>query len=112
MSCPNSAVPEAIENLTGTAISTDRAAIFYQSFHQTYSSIPGFSYLESLAIWDFLLDVQHEFRIGGDLMEIGVYYGKSAALMAMHAQKDEEIFLVDCTDFVDHAKVYGGKDQG
>jgi len=37
-------------------------------------------------------------------MEIGVYYGKSAAQMAMHAQKDEEIFLVDCTDFVDHAK--------
>jgi predicted O-methyltransferase YrrM len=78
--------------------------MFYQSFHEKYSSIPGFSYQESFAIWDFLLNLQHEFRVGGDLMEIGVYYGKSAALLAMHAQKEEEIFLVDFTDFVDHAK--------
>jgi len=78
--------------------------MFYQSFNEKYSNIPGFSCPESFAIWDFLLNLQHEFRIGGDLMEIGVYYGKSAALMAMHAQKQEEIFLVDFTDFVDHAK--------
>jgi predicted O-methyltransferase YrrM len=79
--------------------------MFYQSFCQKYSSVPGFSYPESFGIWDFLLDLQHQSMIGGDLMEIGVYYGKSAVLMAMHAQENEELFLVDCTDFVDHAKV-------
>ena len=78
--------------------------MFYKSFQQKHSSIPGFSHPESFAIWDFLFELQHDSRIGGDLMEIGVYYGKSAALMAMHAQKDEEIYLVDCSDFVDRAR--------
>jgi predicted O-methyltransferase YrrM len=78
--------------------------MFYSSFHQKFSSIPGFSHPESFGIWDFFLDLQREWRIGGDLMEIGVYYGKSAALMAMHTQKEEEIFLVDPSDAVHQAR--------
>jgi hypothetical protein len=86
--------------------------MFYHTFRERYPSIPGFSCPESFGIWDFLLDFQHEFGIRGDLMEIGVYYGQSAALMAMHALQDEEVFLVDCTDFVDHAKSTVGTIKG
>jgi predicted O-methyltransferase YrrM len=55
---------------------------------------------ESIAVWDRLLAFQQDRQLSGALLEIGVYYGKSAMMLAMHASEAEELFLVDSSDFV------------
>jgi predicted O-methyltransferase YrrM len=76
----------------------------YKNFAAKYLSIPGFSYPESFAIWDFFLSEQSEANAGGNLLEIGVYHGQSALLLAHHAATTEHLVLVDPTDFVEAAR--------
>lgn len=49
------------------------------------------------AAWDALLEFQAS-RVTGALGEIGVYRGKSAALLALHTRKEEHLYLVDICD--------------
>lgn len=63
----------------------------------------GWFMVESAAIWDSLLDFQAQRGWGGHLLEIGVYKGKSAALIAKRSAADEEVWLVD--RFLRHADV-------
>ena len=58
-------------------------------------ALPGWFFRRSSAIWDCLLTYQDELKIGGHLLEIGVYRGKSALLSAMHAREDEICMFVD-----------------
>lgn len=46
-------------------------------------------------LWHFLLDYQEASQIIGNTMEIGVYRGKSAALMALHTQENEKAVFCD-----------------
>jgi len=55
----------------------------------------GWFNAESAALWDALLGWQTTRRIKGHMLEIGVWHGKSAALMAMHADADRTCMLVD-----------------
>jgi predicted O-methyltransferase YrrM len=58
----------------------------------------------SIAAWDALLGLQQRVRITGHLLEIGVWHGKSATLLARHADPRREIcVLVD--KFLDEAPV-------
>jgi predicted O-methyltransferase YrrM len=66
--------------------------------------VPGFVLFEAMATWDLLLEHQLRQGICGPLLEIGVYYGKSAAMLAMHARSTEDLYLIDSTDFLNHAK--------
>lgn len=60
-----------------------------------FRTIEGWLNQYAAATWDLLLAEQARRDVRGDLCEIGVYKGKSAALLAMHARDDESVHLVD-----------------
>jgi hypothetical protein len=60
-----------------------------------FSEIPGWFTLESMAVWDFLLQLQVHMDVTGDFFEIGVYKGKSAVLGAHYLRPEEWCVLVD-----------------
>lgn len=65
----------------------------YMAFH---GEIDGWFNFESAAIWDALLSRQRGWGVLGHLLEIGVWHGESAALLAMHADASREsCVLVD-----------------
>jgi len=66
--------------------------------------VPGFVMPESVAVWDCLLASQQHRQLSAPLLEIGVNYGKSAMMLAMHASEADQLFLVDFSDFVDAAE--------
>jgi predicted O-methyltransferase YrrM len=55
----------------------------------------GWFAFESAAIWDSLLAFQEQRQFRGHLLEIGVYKGKSAALLARRTRGEEHLWLVD-----------------
>ena len=58
--------------------------------------IEGWFSEESAAIWDALLCFQEHRRVRGHMLEIGVWKGKSAALLALHHDPQSEVcVLVD-----------------
>ena len=77
----------------------------FARYQRDFSDIPGFVIPESMAIWDFFLSKQREDGKTGSLMEIGVYRGKSALMLAMHARPEELLFLIDPSRFVDEAEI-------
>jgi predicted O-methyltransferase YrrM len=77
----------------------------FDEFLKRCHDVPGFVMPESIAIWDCLLAFQQHRQISGPVLEIGVYYGKSAVMLAMYASEADELFLVDPSDFVDAAEV-------
>lgn len=59
------------------------------------ASIHGFFSPASHGIWDVLLRLQSDHGIGGHLVEIGVFHGKSAMVLAPFRGGDELVALVD-----------------
>ena len=55
----------------------------------------GWFHEVSAALWDCLLAFQSQMHLRGNLLEIGVWKGRSAILQAMHAAADEQLVLVD-----------------
>jgi predicted O-methyltransferase YrrM len=78
-------------------MSSDTHRLFERYLQQS-TDVPGFVMPESLATWHCLLTFQRERGLAAPLMEIGVYYGKSAALLALHSTQKEEIYLVDFSE--------------
>ncbi|MEM7411095.1 MAG: class I SAM-dependent methyltransferase [Myxococcota bacterium] len=62
----------------------------FECYMGIYPDIDGWFGVESAAIWDALLSFQRRANVRGHLLEIGVHHGKSAALMAMHAERGFE----------------------
>src|SRR5260370_10858474 len=71
----------------------------YQQWLELTSRIEGFFAPEAAAAWDVLVDVQEMHSISGALGEIGVYQGKSAALLALHVGAAEHLYLADLTEY-------------
>jgi hypothetical protein len=67
----------------------------FQSYLAASVTLPGWFFRRSSAIWDCLLSFQGAEDIGGNLLEIGVWRGKSALLSAMHARSGELCLFVD-----------------
>jgi SAM-dependent methyltransferase len=61
-------------------------------------AIPGWFNIDDLAHFSLVLSTQTTSGIRGDLLEIGCYHGRSAAVLAMHLQADERLFLADAFD--------------
>ena len=61
-------------------------------------AIPGWFNIDDLAHFTLVLETQTAGGIHGDLLEIGCYHGRSAAVLAMHLQADERLFLADAFD--------------
>lgn len=59
-------------------------------------AIEGWLDLPSAAVMDMLLSAQDELKVGGTgILEIGVWKGRSAALMARHLRQEEDLLMVD-----------------
>jgi Methyltransferase domain len=50
---------------------------------------------QSALLWDLLLQCQRSLKISGNIGEVGVWYGFSVSLCAMHRQTKDRIFLID-----------------
>lgn len=61
----------------------------------TANAIPGMMSDFSVQIFDTLFDLQNRNGITGPMLEIGVYMGKSASVLAAHARPSERVVLVD-----------------
>jgi hypothetical protein len=80
------------------------------------AEIPGFFYPADFMLFDFVLGHQLESEVAGDLLEIGVYRGKSAILMGFGLRPDERLIACDLFDNVmshedlgiKHRKTYDG----
>jgi hypothetical protein len=60
--------------------------------------IPGWFNLDDVAHFTLVMRTQQASRLAGDLLEIGCYHGRSAALLAMHLQPGERLLLSDAFD--------------
>jgi predicted O-methyltransferase YrrM len=76
----------------------------FKRFQKEFSDLPGFTQPESMCIWDFLLELQSQTWPPASLLEIGVYYGQSAMMLALHCRSTETVLLVDPTDYVEEAR--------
>lgn len=56
--------------------------------------IEGWFSVESAAAWDAMLSWQRRNGVSGNLLEIGVWKGKSAALLALHSDPSSEVLLL------------------
>lgn len=70
----------------------------YAVYKERFGDVEGWFSDESAALFDFFLTHQTSRDITGDLLEIGVAYGKSALMMALHADAASTIRLVDPSD--------------
>jgi hypothetical protein len=70
-------------------------------FRTDFSDIPGFFLLESAIVWDFFFTVQEQLSVFGDLVEIGVYKGRSAVLSTLYARPNERAVFVDLNSMSD-----------
>ena len=68
-------------------------------------SIEGMLSKFSIAVMDMMLSLQAQWLVPGQLVEFGVYRGRSAAVLANHARTGERLVLVDPVDLIEHAKL-------
>lgn len=76
-------------------MATENDLTIYGRYAREFASLPGWFYQESVAIWDILLTFQAQSVLEGNLLEIGVWRGKSATLMALHAKPENTCVFVD-----------------
>lgn len=62
------------------------------------AAIPGWFNIDDLSHFTLVLKTQAAGGMRGDLLEIGCYHGRSAAVLAMHLQTGERLFLSDAFD--------------
>ena len=67
----------------------------YQQYMFYFANTPGWFYGQSAAIWDTLLSYQEATNNDGNLLEIGVFQGKSAGMAALHRRGNETCVFVD-----------------
>jgi Methyltransferase domain len=80
--------------------------------------IPGFFYIADFILFDFILAHQLDIGVAGDMLEIGVFRGKSAILMGCGLRNDERLIACDLFDQVmshkdisiEHQKTYESLD--
>lgn len=83
--------------LKPVAASGDMAAdlLPLHRYRGEYGHIDGWFSPNAAALWDSLLTYQTRSGIGAHFMEIGVYKGKSAALLALHGTSEATAVWVD-----------------
>lgn len=64
-------------------------------FNSRLKHVDGFLNRKQALIWGFLLGLQDEAGIKGDIFEIGVFKGRSAALLSAASASDATLHLVD-----------------
>ncbi len=100
-SAPNHALPGA-----GPTRGASRASRHdeFERYRAIHAETEGWFAEEAAATWDALLAFQRRGGRSGNLLEIGVWHGKSAALLALHTDASREAcVLVD--RYLDAARV-------
>ncbi|HYB42559.1 MAG TPA: class I SAM-dependent methyltransferase [Candidatus Methylomirabilis sp.] len=91
-------VVKRARRLCGRRAPRDPEIARYLELKRAFDRTEGWCSEVSLAVWDSMLAHQRERGVRGDLLEIGVYRGKSALLLAAHLDPStERLFLVDPT---------------
>ena len=67
----------------------------FEKYMEHFSEVPGWFEEPAIALWDSLLTFQKQHQRKGHFMEIGVWKGRSAALMASHCEENESCVFVD-----------------
>ena len=75
-----------------------------KAFQDLESKYEGFFIHEQAVLWDCLLSFQASENLTGDMLEIGVYKGRSALLSALHLNPKEKFVLIDGTPFIHEAE--------
>jgi len=73
----------------------------FQKSREIAASIEGMLSPFSMAAMDSLLTFQAERAVRGDMVELGVYRGKSAAILARRLSAGERLHLYDIADYFD-----------
>jgi len=82
----------------GAALAPDVYGLFEQ-----IRSLPGWFNVDDIAHFTLLLGYQEARGVRGDILEIGVYHGRGACLLARHLRDDERVVLCDAFDDADEA---------
>jgi hypothetical protein len=83
------------------------------TYRAKYLVTDGFFLDTAIACWDFLLSAQTSMRLGGDVLEIGVWKGKSAFLAACHMAGGQTLVLNDISpmnEVIEAIRAMGGPD--
>ncbi|MEO0912005.1 MAG: class I SAM-dependent methyltransferase, partial [Pseudomonadota bacterium] len=67
----------------------------FDVYQRDYGHVQGSFNLQSQVIWDIFLKFQKDHGISGHMFEIGVQFGKSAILSALHAHPNEALVYCD-----------------
>ena len=67
----------------------------FDKYMEHFSDVPGWFEQPAIALWDSLLTFQKQSESNGHFVEIGVWKGRSAALMALHCEENESCVFVD-----------------
>ncbi len=73
-------------------------------FNELENKVPGFFSAQAAVLWDSLLCIQEEHFILGNMLEIGVYKGRSALMSSLHLREQEEFVLIDGTSYIEEAQ--------
>lgn len=76
-------------------------------FRAEFNGVAGWLHPEAEYIWNYLLSLQNQMNVAGNLFEIGVYRGRSAYLASLYMKGGETIILVDDSDITDVARRIG-----
>jgi len=77
----------------------------YKAAVDTASQFDGMMQPLSIALFEGFLRFQAEQNINGDMIEFGVFRGKSASVIMRHLNAGEEMFLIDVADYPEFDKL-------
>ena len=74
------------------------------NFDKLESQVEGFLMSQNIPLWDSFLCYQLEESILGNMLEIGVYKGRSALISSLHLGEQEKFLLIDSTPYIKEAQ--------
>ena len=77
----------------------------FERLKRTAECIEGMLSPFSMAVMDSLLEFQERKQIEGNIIEIGVFHGKSAAILAGRMAQSERLILVDIAAYLERDKI-------
>lgn len=66
----------------------------FERYMASHDGVEGWFLHGDAATWDALLERQRAEEIGGHLLEVGVWHGKRAAMLGLHAEFDSELLIL------------------
>jgi hypothetical protein len=77
----------------------------FEAIHQSAGPIEGMLSDFSMAAMDSILQHQEDNRVGGHLLEFGVYRGRSLSVLAHHVKPGERLIGVDVAEYIDRERI-------